>query len=238
MYSLGTGSTRRWLAGNVDPCPTLHAAVTRKALLFFHGLRSGADSLEDAARTLSDYGLDVILPDAPHHGKRRDAVLDTMPDTSTPEGYATLLRILREARDEVPALVDDLLVKGYESIAIGGVSFGAFIALASARVERRTSAIVSILGTPDWTPSDLDPALFDLSDSPHVDFHELPPRPLLLLNGARDMAVRPEGARNLFARLRPIYGSVPLLHREWDCPHYVPPESWAEMLAETGRFLR
>ena len=48
------------------------------------------------------------------------------------EGYRRLLLILREAREEVPALVDDLLAKGHERVAIMGVSMGAYIALAEA----------------------------------------------------------------------------------------------------------
>jgi dienelactone hydrolase len=109
-----------------------------------------------------------------------------MPDTSTVEGYRRLLVILREARDEVPALVDDLRAKGHARVAIMGVSMGAYIALAAATVEPRLSAIVSILGSPDWTPADQDPAPFaDLvRESPLRTPEAFPPRPLLLLNGA------------------------------------------------------
>ncbi len=222
---------RRHLAGS---------SPARVALLFFHGLRSSGEALDEAARTLTTHGFDVLLPDAPHHGTRRDAVLDEMPDTATRAGYATLLRIIREARDEMPALVDHALALGYEKVAIGGVSLGAFIALSAPRVEARAAAIVSILGTPDWTPhegeaaADLDAFREALAESPHLDLHTLPLPPILLCNGAHDVNVRPEGARALAAR---IPASARFIHREWNVPHFVPPDVWSEMLEATGRFV-
>lgn len=188
-------------------------------------------------------GLDPILVDAPHHGARRTGFLDTMPDTSTVEGYRRLLAILREARDEVPALVDALFADGYERVAIAGVSMGGYIALAAATIEPRLSAIVSILGSPDWTPSDQDtrPFSVELRESPNLRPEAFPPRPLLLLNGARDENVRPEGARALASVLRPRYEALgaadALVHREWDAPHFVPVDAWNEMLATTVTFL-
>ena len=229
----------RWLR----PIFRTHLAGTvpaRAALLFFHGLRSSADSLDDAARTMARHGFDVYLPDAPHHGARRDAVLDEMPDTGTRAGYATLLRIIREARDEIPALVDHALGLGYEKVAIGGVSLGAYIALAAPRVEPRVAAIVSLLGSPDWTPhegeagADVDAFREALAESPHLDLHTLRLPPMLLCNGSRDVNVRPEPARALAERLR---GTERFVHREWDVPHFVPPETWSEMLEATGRFV-
>jgi pimeloyl-ACP methyl ester carboxylesterase len=217
--------------------------VTRTAVLLFHGLRTSKDTLTAEARVLEDAGLSPFLVDAPHHGARRDAFLDSMPDTSTVEGYRRLLLILREARDEVPALVDDLLAKGHERVAIMGVSMGAYIALAAATIEPRLSAVVSILGSPDWTPPDQDPAPFAdlLRESPHLRPETFPPRPLLMLNGARDENVRPEGARALVAALRPRYEELGaagrLVHREWDAPHFVPAEAWREMIATASAFL-
>ena len=125
--------------------------AARAAVLFFHGLRSSGKVLEVEARAIAAAGVTAIVPDAPHHGARRDAILDAMPDTATREGYATLLRILREARDEVPALVDHALELGHEEVAIGGVSMGGYIALAAGTIEPRLVAVVSLLGSPDWS---------------------------------------------------------------------------------------
>lgn len=205
--------------------------MARTAVLLFHGLRTHKESLQAEARVLEDAGLSPFLIDAPHHGARRDDFLDTMPDTSTPEGWRRLLVILREARDEIPAHVDAALAAGHERVAIMGVSMGAYIALAAATVEPRLSAIVSILGSPDWGEAD---AAIHSPDA-------FPPRALMMLNGSRDENVKPDGARALFAALRPRYEARGLgdrlVHREWDSPHFVPAEMWHDMIATATTFL-
>jgi len=214
----------------------IHEGGAHAALLFFHGLRSSSEVLEREARAIAGAGagITVMCPDAPHHGARRSAFLDTMPDTETDEGYARLLTILREARDEVPRLVDHALSLGFERVAIGGVSMGAFIALAAATIEPRLAAVVSILGSPEWDEG-------RAPDSPHRRADTFPPRPLLMLNGARDTNVPPEPARALAAALRPRYEAIGagdvLIHREWDVPHFVPEKIWNEMQELTRAFL-
>lgn len=211
-----------------------HEGGTRAAVLFFHGLRSASEALDREARAIAAAGVTALLVDAPHHGARRSAFLDTMPDTATEEGYARLLTILREARDEVPVLVDHALALGYERVAIGGVSMGAYIALAAATIEPRVAAIVSILGSPEWGDG-------TIADSPHRKPEAFAPRPLLLLNGALDVNVAPGPARALAAALRPSYEAVgaadALVHREWDVSHFVPEPTWSEMIAQTTAFL-
>lgn len=215
---------------------------SRGALLLYHGLRSSLASLEGEAARLARAGITVILVDAPHHGGRHSPVLGTMPDALSLPGHHVLLRLLREARDEVPALVDRALGLGHRKVAIGGVSFGAFIALAAATVEPRLAAIVSILGTPDWTPrdgtvpADLEDAV---AESPHLHPF-LPARPLLLLNGGADDNVRPGPARALAARLAPVYAGagVTLLHREYPgVTHWPSSDVWDDMWRTTERFL-
>jgi alpha-beta hydrolase superfamily lysophospholipase len=204
-----------------------HEADGRGALLLFHGLRSSAASLDAEARAFAAAGVTTFAVDAPHHGARRSVVLETMPDTGTLEGRATLLRILREARDEIPQLVDEVLALGYEKVGVAGVSMGAFIALAAAVIEPRLSVIVSILGSPDWTPFSDDP----VPDSPHLSPQAFRPRPLLFVNGARDVNVPPEPARRFVAQLRPLYrDGVSLEHREYDVDHFARPLVWREMV--------
>ena len=74
---------------------------------------------------------------------------------------------------------------------------------------------------------------------------------MLLCNGARDTNVRPEPARALAARLGATQQSTTsgvtvaacylhdgrFVHREWDVPHFVPPEAWSEMLEAARRFV-
>jgi pimeloyl-ACP methyl ester carboxylesterase len=212
----------------------------------FHGLRSSAETLDREARAIADAGITAILPDAPHHGARRSPFLETMPDTGTREGYRRLLQILREGRDEIPSLVDAALAIA-DRVAIGGVSMGAYIALASAAVDPRLVAFASLLGSPDWTPTEGEAAsskeafASELAESPHLHPAAFAPRPLLLLNGAHDLDVRPGGTRALAETLRPLYaraGSTEaLVHREYDTGHFAPPAIWDEMVRTTVSFL-
>jgi alpha-beta hydrolase superfamily lysophospholipase len=214
------------------------------AVLLFHGLRSSMATLEREARLFAAAGTTAILVDAPHHGARHDEVLAAMPDALSLPGHYVLLRLLREARDEIPALVDHALANGHRKVAIGGVSFGAFIALAAATIEPRLAAIVSILGSPDWTPRDgiVPDDLADVvRESPLHRAETFAPRPLLLLNGALDDNVRPAAARALAQRLRPIYearGGGPLVHTEYAHATHFPSEpDWQDMWNTAARFV-
>jgi uncharacterized protein len=214
------------------------------AVLLFHGLRAAKEVLDGEARRLVAAGMTAILVDAPHHGARHSEVVGTMPDALSLAGHYVLLRLLREARDEIPGLVDHALGLGHARVAIAGVSFGGFIALAGATIEPRLAAIASVLGTPDWTPRDgvVPEDLADaVAESPHLRYQTFAPRPLLLVNGALDDNVRPAGARVLAASLRPIYeasGAGPLVHLEYpDVTHFPSESVWADMWSKTTQFL-
>lgn len=218
--------------------------------MLYHGLRMGSDSLEREAYWLTNAGFAVYAVDAPHHGWRHSDVVGSMPDAMTIDGHRVLLRVLREARDEIPILVDHILAQGHDKVAIAGVSMGAFIALAAATVEPRLAGIISMLGTPDWNPRDGDvPAdIVDaVTESPHLQPEKFAPRPMLLLNGSRDDNVRPGPMRVFVARLKPLYaeheskrgpGVGPLIiHREYDSEHAVPEPLWADMWMTSIAFL-
>ncbi len=214
------------------------------AVLLFHGLRSSMDSLAREAEILSGAGLTVVVVDAPHHGRRHSEVVGAMPNALEMPGFATVLRLVREARDEIPLLVDHLTREGHRAVAVAGVSFGGFIALAAATVEPRLAAIASVLGTPDWTPrSGVAPSELEavVAESPLARYETFAPRPVLLLNGALDENVPPHGARALAAKLGPLYatsGAGPLVHHEYPhTTHFPSPEVWRDMWLKTARFL-
>jgi dienelactone hydrolase len=214
------------------------------AVLLFHGLRSSMATLDREARLFAGAGTTAIVVDAPHHGSRHDDVVGTMPDALSLAGHHVLLRLVREARDEVPGLVEHAHRLGHRKVAIAGVSFGAFIALAAATVEPRLAAIVSVLGSPDWTPRDgvVPEELVDVArESPLHRYDTFAPRPLLLLNGRLDDNVRPAPARALAEKLRPIYeaaGAGPLVHTEYPNATHFPSESdWNDMWRAAARFV-
>lgn len=214
------------------------------AVLLFHGLRSSMATLEREARLFAGAGTTAILVDAPHHGARHDDVVGTMPDALSLPGHYVLLRLVREARDEVPYLVEHAHRLGHRKVAIAGVSFGAFIALAAATIEPRLAAIVSVLGSPDWTPRDgvVPDDLVDVVREAPLHRHEtFAPRPLLMLNGALDDNVRPAPARALAEKLRPLYGAPgagPLVHTEYPHATHFPSDSdWNAMWQHAARFV-
>lgn len=214
------------------------------AVLLYHGLRSSKVSLEDEAHFLATKGLTSVLVDAPHHGARHSRVVADMPNALELPGHYVLLRLVREARDEVPGLVDHLRARGHREVAIAGVSFGAFVALAAATIEPRLAAVASLLGSPDWAPRE-GPVPEDLehvvAESPLARHAAFMPRPVLLLNGARDENVRPAGARALAAKLQPLYassGAGPLEHVEYETATHFPSAAvWRDMWSRTARFL-
>lgn len=215
------------------------------AVLFFPGL-SAAKEVQDAeARSLAAHGMAAVVVDPPHHGARRSGLLDEIAGAQGDDAHRILLRIVREAIAEVPALVDELLARRHPRVAIGGISMGAFVALGAATVEPRLAAVVSILGSPDWTPRSghvPDELRGAVAADPQRRMDRFPPRPIILLNAGRDQHVPPDAARRLHEALRehPHYAAHPddLVHHEYpDSDHFVREQDWHDLWARTLAFL-
>lgn len=213
------------------------------AVLFYHGLRASKEGQRKEGRSLAQAGFAAVVVDAPHHGARRSDRLEQLRGAEGDAADLIFFKMVREAVDEVPGLVSLLLAEGHPSVAIAGISMGGYIALAGAVDEPRLVAVVSILGSPDWTPDSgvVAPELAEIVAADPMHRRErLVPRPLLLLNAGRDTHVRPEGARALAAALRPRYAGTPgrLEHREWpESDHFMRAPDWDELWATTLAFL-
>lgn len=215
------------------------------AILFFPGLSANKEVQDGEAQSLAAHGIAAVVVDPPHHGARRSGLLDEMSGAQGDDAHRILLRIVREAIGEVPALVDELLARRHPAVAIGGISMGAFIALGAAIAEPRLAAVVSILGSPDWTPKsghvpdDLREAV---AGDPQRRMDRFAPRPVLLLNAGRDQHVSPEPARRFQAALREQahYAGRPqdVVHHEYpESDHFVREEDWRDLWARTLAFL-
>lgn len=219
--------------------------VRPPAVLFYHGLGAAREVHDKEGRALAEAGFAAILPDAPHHGARRSSRLDELERAPRAELERLFVPLVREGAAEVPALLEQLLAAGHPAVAIAGVSMGAYIALAAGVAEPRLAAVVSILGSPDWTPASgvVPPELAAaVADDPLRRRERLVPRPLLLLNGGLDTNVRPGGARRLANALRSRYlaAGAPgrLVHREYpECGHFPPERDWNDLWATTIGFL-
>jgi dienelactone hydrolase len=215
------------------------------AILFFPGLSAAKEVQDTEAQSLAEHGIAAVVVDPPHHGARRTALLDEMAGAGEEHRHRLLLRIVREAIAEVPALVDELVARRHPAVAIGGISMGAFIALGAALEEPRLAAVVSILGSPDWTPKSgrvPDDVRGAVAADPLRRADLFAPRPVLLVNAGRDENVPPEPARRLNAVLRehPHYAARPadLVHHEYpDSGHFVREEDWRDLWARTLAFL-
>lgn len=225
------------------PVRVIAASAGRPVVLFLHGFSVDKETHRREAESLAEAGFAAVLPDAPHHGARRSPVVDELLAATGAAAHRILLRIVTEAVDEVPTLVDHFLGAGHPSVAIAGISMGAFTALGAAARDRRLSPIVSILGSPDWSPpyesapADLQPIL---ARDPRSEAARFPPRPLLVINAGLDRSVPPGPAREFAQTLAPAYAASPdrLVYREYPhSDHFVREEDWADLWRTTVDFL-
>jgi uncharacterized protein len=220
------------------------AGQSRGAVLFFHGLRASSDNHEREARSLAENGFTAMLVDAPHHGRRRSALVDTMPSVFTIEGHRALMPVLQQARDEIPVLVEHARALGHRFVAALGISMGGFTALSSVWGATRPSSIVSIFGSPDWTPRDgyvPEDLGAVVAESPARHPSKFAPTPLLMINGGRDDNVRPAAARALADELAPHYAQRAPgtfeYHELADVDHFPSDPQWSDIWSRVLTFL-
>lgn len=218
------------------------------AVLLLHGLNASKEVQDKEASSLARAGFVTVAVDAPHHGERRTPLLDEMRGATGGAAHAILLRMVREAVDEIPALVDSLLEEGRGPIGIVGISMGAYIALAAIAREPRLAAVVSILGSPDWSPRSGEPTGEIrpwLAEAPVHHPERFPPRAVLLANAGQDVNVPPQAARRFAEVLRPLYAQSPdrLCYVEYPgSGHFMREEDWDDLWGRTlhwlGTYLR
>jgi dipeptidyl aminopeptidase/acylaminoacyl peptidase len=213
-------------------------------VIVLHGLGVDKDTQRAELTALADWGLSAVGVDAPHHGERRDAVLDAMGSLGPSEYHESVLRIILEAAPDVSRVIDHLVYEGHGPIGLAGISLGAYTALTVAARDSRVRATVSILGSPDWTPraAHVTSTLYELMQ--HAPVHrpqELARHPLLLMNAGRDHQVPPHWARDFAWRVKEQY---PWLgqHVEYveypESDHFVRPQDWGDLWWRALNFLR
>jgi alpha-beta hydrolase superfamily lysophospholipase len=220
------------------------AGAKRPAVLLLHGLGASKEVQQKEASSLARAGFFAVTVDAPHHGARKTPLLDEIGAATGSAAHAIFLRMVREAIAEIPLLVDHLLREGHDPVGVMGISMGAYVALGAAAAEPRLAAVVSILGSPDWTPPDgaIDEAIRPwLLESPERCPERFAPRAVLLANAGRDTTVLPEGARRFVAALRPCYAAWPERLRYEEYPesgHFMLESDWDDLWAKTLQWFR
>jgi len=207
--------TSEVLAGDI---PCLIAAPlnlpTKAPLVFIlHGLGSRKEKMLTGLYELASAGFRAVALDARLHGERADAWERDL--KLNQDYFGTTSEMIEGTAQDISCLVDHFAPS---AAGIHGISLGGYIAFAALVDEPRLAASSIALGSPDWLGPlrrfGLGPghpaweraaALNPLDLLPKV----LPPRPLLMLHGAADTVVPPDGVIALEEKLRPLYAANP-----------------------------
>ncbi|MGE3172177.1 MAG: alpha/beta hydrolase [Planctomycetota bacterium] len=192
-------------------------SALRASVIVLHGWSSrGAANLHDAEAFRGAH-TEVVLPDAPGHGRRDDGRLARIAALPDAERMDAIVGIAREQAAELPALAARCRERGAARVGLVGISMGGFAALGALATPCPFDAVAAVLAAPTL----VDPAAVT------------PGRPPLLLGLAgRDTAVPPEPGRR-FAR---EYGA-----ELWEYPeseHFLRGEDWRDLWSRVAGFLR
>ncbi|MFC4769323.1 alpha/beta hydrolase family protein [Effusibacillus consociatus] len=201
---------------NVGEIPLYHVQDSEidsncPVVIALHGLGESKDSLLPYAEQMAEHGVSVLIPDAPHHGDRSSGE-----DRYTLASVQRMLPILTGSLKEVGALVDYVKTTSRfhtSRIGITGVSMGGAVTLgAMARYpELRTGVALLTMGSARRFarhhnfPKLLWPAVSYLDSL--LDRRRIPPRSLLMLNGAEDPIIPVNAVREFVQEMKAMYGS-------------------------------
>lgn len=211
-----------WRAA-IDRLPPVGSLSSSVVLL--HGYAAHAGVHHADARAFVDEHTEVVIPDAPGHGRRDDGRLERIAELTGDARRRAVLEIASEWRDELPELAAWCRSRGAARVGLVGISMGGFAALGaltpgsgtSHRVPNPFAAIAAVLA---------GPGLVDIDALPSI-------RPPLLLGiASRDEAVPPAPSRE-FAR---NHGAE--LHEYAESGHFMRGEDWTDLWARTAAFLR
>ncbi len=195
------------------PCP----GPLRTSVILLHGHGARAEvHLGDGAAFVGQ-GTEVVLPDAPGHGRRDDGRLARLAALPAVARTAAIHALAQEWRLELPQIAAACRRRGAARVGVVGISMGGFTALAALAPPCPFDAVVALLAAPDL----VDPSALT------------PNRPPLLLGLAgRDRSVPPAPGR----RFAHEYGAELLEYPESE--HTMRGEDSSDLWARTAGFLR
>ena len=207
--------SHEWLAGDLPTLTVSREDSPAEAFLVvvLHGLGGSKERMLTALYEFARAGCRAVALDVRLHGERPDA--GTREARLGADYFGTTAEMIQGTADDVSRLLDH---SGVSQAAVHGVSLGGYITFAALIAEPRLNTASVAMGSPDWLgplqrfglgpghpPYDRAVRLNPLDLLPQT----LPPRPLLMLHGAADEAVSPEGVIALEQRLRPLYAAHP-----------------------------
>ena len=184
----------------------------KAVVLVYPGLGAAKEVQRKEMAWLAESGFTTVCIDPPHHGERDDGHLQTLARLNGADAHPGFIRIVQEAIQEIPTIVEYCLQRFEKKVGITGISLGGFITYGAVVVEPRLEAAVPILGSPEWSPKNAsnDSAMLKMMELAPVRFPEkFPPRALFASNAGKDVSVRPDASRKFVAHLQQFYSDHP-----------------------------
>jgi len=204
-----------WPAGDLPALVVVREDLAGDAplVLVLHGLGGGKEKMLPALYEFARTGCRAVALDARLHGERPNA--EAREARLEADYFGTTADMIEGTAQDIPRLLDHF---GAARAAIHGISLGGYITFAALAAEPRLQTAAVAMGSPDWVgplrrfglgpghPAyDRAVRLNPLDRLPQT----LPSRPLLMLHGAADAVVFPDGIMALEEKLRPLYAAHP-----------------------------
>ncbi|MCB9637442.1 MAG: alpha/beta fold hydrolase [Myxococcales bacterium] len=199
--------------GHIVPClmGQPHAQKNAPVVILMHGLGAQKEVQANEMFHLCDAGWGAVVPDAPHHGERKDGTLEALEQADPLTRHRMFLELVNEWARELPGLCGALQEQGIQVRALAGISFGAYAAFKALASHLRLPVGITLLGSPSWEPMEplpretLRPLLLQ---APVISPGRLRECALLSVHAGLDDKVSPQGTINLFEKLQ-YQGGVP-----------------------------
>ncbi|HOT29545.1 MAG TPA: alpha/beta fold hydrolase [Candidatus Ozemobacteraceae bacterium] len=184
-----------------------------RVVIVAHGLGVDKEVQRPELERLARAGFIAVCPDAPHHGERRDGLLERLDASTGTERHERFIGMVSEAASELPLLIDHFRHSLGGRVAVAGISMGGFTTFASFLHDPRPDVAILFLASPDWrTP---DQRLAGLPPKgPVCNPDRFFPVPLMAVTAGCDTVVPPDETVSFMETLRPLYAAAPgsLLH--------------------------
>lgn len=207
----------------------------KAVILVYPGLGAAKEVQRKEMTWLAEHGFIAVCIDPPHHGERDDGHLQALARHTDAEAHPQFIRIVQEAIQEIPAIVEYCMQQYVPKIGITGISLGGFITYGAVVEEPRLRAAVPILGSPDWSPkkASSDSAMLKMMKLAPVHFpNKFPPCALFAANAGKDVSVRPAASRQFVAALQVFYDDYPerLQYKEYaESQHMMRENDWNDL---------
>jgi len=214
-------------------------------LVMLHGLGGHKERMLPGLYEFARAGCRAVALDLRLHGERAEA--GAREARLGADYFGTTADMVEGTARDVSRLLDHF---GAEKAAIHGISLGGYITFAALLAEPRLWAASVAMGSPDWVgplrrfgAGPGHPAYDRAVRSNPLDLlpSVLPLRPLLMLHGALDEVVAPDGVIALERKLRPLYAAHPERLRLEIYPglgHSYSDDMLRRSVAWAGEFLR